>query len=238
MIYFACPHCQAFHEASQAKAGTAIQCLECRRPFEVPLESTVEPPPRPKRPSPPGGQEVAPTKKAAVEARPHAASTAKSPREAPPWAHTLVTLGFVVIAALIGFALFGLFRDTWRLVDPRAPSGDQRADATATSSGETGLMSASELYAAYLADPAAADARFLNRDILFTGRVSKVQPADGQRYRVVLHFPRFNILCITREDLADQAAHLTAGQNLLIRGQCRGRENDVIVENCFIVQEK
>jgi hypothetical protein len=97
-------------------------------------------------------------------------------------------------------------------------------------------LPAAELYSAFEADEAAANARFLDQVVAVTGEVADVTEAQDGTLIVMLREPAgmFGVSCAFQPEQAAPAKSLQPGQTVTIKGQCSGMLMDVNLTRCVV----
>lgn len=93
------------------------------------------------------------------------------------------------------------------------------------------LVSADSLFQAFVADEAAANARYLNQVVTVKGKVNSVETNTEGKMVVVLDAGdlMFGVNCTLAEP-----AQLTVGQEVSIKGICTGYLADVVITQAVI----
>ena len=109
---------------------------------------------------------------------------------------------------------------------PTADAGASAADLE---------LPATELYAAFEADEAAANEKYLSRNLAVTGEVAQVSTTDAGVTTVSLEAGGMlgGVSCELAPD--QDASALRPGQTTTIKGFCSGLLMDVVLNRCVIV---
>ena len=101
-------------------------------------------------------------------------------------------------------------------------------------------LPAAELYAAFEADEAAANARYLDQIVAVSGEVAEVTEGQDGTLIVMLREPAgmFGVSCAFQPEPAATAKSLQPGQTVTIKGQCSGMLMDVNLTRCVVADEK
>jgi hypothetical protein len=128
---------------------------------------------------------------------------------------------------LFALALIGGGIGFWMYNKPHQDLADSAADAQ---------LSASELFASFEQDEAAANQQYLDKLIEVTGQVAEITPTDDGGAVVMLRgeADMFGVSCsfLPEESAAFQA--LEVGQTTTIRGLCSGYLMDVSLSRCIV----
>jgi hypothetical protein len=98
-------------------------------------------------------------------------------------------------------------------------------------------MSATDLYAAYDADEAAANAAYLGKIIEVTGVVQHIENGDGGTATLVLDTGAAlgSVLCRMDQQKGSDFNHLQPGQQVQVKGECVGKLIDVEFTRCILI---
>lgn len=101
-------------------------------------------------------------------------------------------------------------------------------------------VSVDELYAAYEADKAAADAKFLDKLLNLTGIVARIVATDisGMRFIVLAgadEEERHIALCEFDRRRGSEINQLTTGQTVTVQGRCEGYQIHIIMKDCDLI---
>lgn len=96
-------------------------------------------------------------------------------------------------------------------------------------------MTASELQNAFETDEATAGTKYINRIIEVSGEVASINPGENQMVIITLKTdnPFSGVSCTLQAD--SRPPELSAGDQVLLRGQCSGFLMDVIMNNCTVI---
>jgi hypothetical protein len=96
-------------------------------------------------------------------------------------------------------------------------------------------ISSDSLISAYNADEKAADAKYLNKAIVVTGMVAKVDKNQDGQTTVLFNSadPMSSVFCTMR----DKGATVDSGKAVTLKGFCSGHTTDVLITDCIPVKE-
>jgi hypothetical protein len=135
----------------------------------------------------------------------------------------------ILALGLLAAAVIGGAAGVWLYNKPHTNVADLKADA---------VLSASELYAAYSADEAASNARYLNKTIEVRGKIAEILPGENGVVNVVLRDEgaMSGILCEFLPEEQASLAGLSPGAEVTVRGLCSGIMFDVALNRCVLIQ--
>ncbi|MCS7037334.1 MAG: hypothetical protein RMJ33_06920 [Saprospiraceae bacterium] len=131
----------------------------------------------------------------------------------------LLAVLLAAVAAAVGLYFYNL----------KMPSmATQKADLT---------LSAAELYAAYEADEAAANARYLGKILAVEGQVREANTLPDGTVKVVLDTGKdFGVLCEFDPNTQHKRTDFQPGERLTLQGECAGLNFDVLLSRCAVVE--
>lgn len=100
------------------------------------------------------------------------------------------------------------------------------------------VITAPELYEAYSADEEYANQIYLNKIIEVVGVLDKIEVNQDSSLNLVLASgdPMGNIICTFEKNSDLQSSNLKTGDNITIKGICKGMLLDVLLNNCVLVE--
>ncbi|MDX2284973.1 MAG: hypothetical protein NW241_12475 [Bacteroidia bacterium] len=135
----------------------------------------------------------------------------------------------ILALGLLAAAVTGGAIGMWLYNKPHTNVADLKADA---------VLSAGELYAAYSADEAASNERYLNKTIEVRGKVAEILPGENGVVNVVLRDDgaMSGVICefLAEEQMSIQG--LSPGAEVTVRGLCSGLSFDVALNRCVLIQ--
>lgn len=98
-------------------------------------------------------------------------------------------------------------------------------------------VSAADLYAAFEADEAAANARYLGKILAVEGQVREANTLPDGTVKVVLDTGKdFGVLCEFDPNTQHKRITFEPGERLTIKGECAGLNFDVLLSRCAVVE--
>lgn len=98
-------------------------------------------------------------------------------------------------------------------------------------------VSAADLYAAFEADEAAANARYLGKILAVEGQVREANTLPDGTVKVVLDTGKdFGVLCEFDPNTSHKRTQFEPGERLTLKGECAGFNFDVLLSRCAVVE--
>lgn len=98
-------------------------------------------------------------------------------------------------------------------------------------------VSAADLYMAFEADEAAANARYLGKILAVEGQVREANTLPDGTVKVVLDTGKdFGVLCEFDPNTSHRRTHFEPGEQLTLKGECAGFNFDVLLARCAVVE--
>ena len=116
-------------------------------------------------------------------------------------------------------------------------SDDETATETEISTQEPAItVSARQLYADYEANGVAADGKYKDKVLQVTGVVNTIDRDIMDKIYVTLKGDQYfgDIQCYFAESHTQEAANLSKGQTITVKGICDGQSIDVSLKGCII----
>lgn len=103
------------------------------------------------------------------------------------------------------------------------------------------VVTAERLSTDYSANEVAADEKYKNKIVEVTGTIREIGKDifTNRTYVAIQVDPRlgfFSIECFIRDNLRQEAASLSKGSQITMRGRCKGKTADIKIENCEFVK--
>jgi hypothetical protein len=174
------------------------------------------------------------------------AQPATTPQPVPvtlPYLWVIIVIGIVLIIAL---TLLKVRRSSLNYLSSLPPVPATRPIPMPRPEPVSGLttttmeVTAEELFSAYKADNASADAKY-------KGKILKVTGIVGSVGKDVLHNPyirltaggkyqAWGVRCVLKKEYEPELARLTIGQTVTVQGKCDGRLMNVLMKDCALVR--
>lgn len=135
---------------------------------------------------------------------------------------TLIFLAVIVVLAGAGFAY----------LQYNKPHRDTASETPAY------ILEASTLYAAYAADEAAANAKYMDKLLLVKGTIAQISAADGDAASIMLQTedPLSGVSFQLLPAEAEKLESVQEGDRVQIKGICTGKLMDVVLVRGVLVE--
>jgi len=132
----------------------------------------------------------------------------------------ILLIGVIIVLVISGFVILEYNK-------PHRLAENEKAVAN---------ISAMELFEAFDTDEVQADKSYLDKTIIVSGKLNKVQK-DEQKYMLILDagIDFFGISCSLADSYSNKELPVKIGTQVKIKGICKGFLDDVVLTGCIIV---
>lgn len=99
------------------------------------------------------------------------------------------------------------------------------------------VITAPELFEAYASDEEYANEIYLNKIVEVVGVLDKIEVNQDSTLNLVLASadPMGNVICTFEDPSEIESSSIKAGDNITVKGICKGMLLDVLLNNCVLV---